>query len=63
VSDLTPTLLAIAVLAAALLIGVGGRGLMKPGANRLKSGLMVGAGLVTLFNVWIGSGFPGLAAP
>ncbi len=45
--------LAIAMLAAFALI-LGGLWLLRaPGGNRVKAGLMIGAGLVTIFNVWV----------
>ena len=48
-----PVLLSAAVLAALALIGVGGHALVTGRGDRLKAGLMVGAGLVVLVNVWL----------
>ena len=47
------TLTTIAMLAAFALIGGGVWALTRPGISRLKAALMVAAGLVVLFNVWI----------
>lgn len=52
-SDLLAVLLSLAVLAALVLIGVGGRALATGRGDRLKAGLMVGAGVVLLVNVWL----------
>ena len=46
-------LLSLGVLAGLVLIGVGGRALATGQSDRLKAGLMVGAGVVTLINVWL----------
>jgi hypothetical protein len=49
---MTNTLLALAVIAAFALIAAGIWGLRRAGP-KLKPWLMIAAGLVTLFNVWI----------
>jgi hypothetical protein len=60
--DTSDAMLTLAMLAAFALI-LGGLWLFRaPGGNRLKAGLMVGAGLVTIFNVWINT-LPMPAAP
>ena len=46
-------LLSLGVLAGLVLIGVGGRALATGQGDRLKAGLMVGAGVVILINVWL----------
>ena len=46
-------LLSLGVLAGLVLIGVGGRALATGKGDRLKAGLMVGAGVVVLINVWL----------
>jgi hypothetical protein len=51
--ETSDALLALAMLAAFALILAGLWLLRAPGGNRLKAGLMVAAGLVTIFNVWI----------
>ena len=50
---MTETLLSLGVLAGLILIGFGIRGLVKRDIDRLKAGLMVGAGVVVLINVWL----------
>lgn len=46
-------MITLAMLAAFALV-LGGLWLLRaPGGNRLKAGLMIAAGLVTVFNVWI----------
>ena len=50
---MTDALLALAMCAALLLIAVGGWTLVRGRGSRLKAGLMVAAGLVTIFNVWV----------
>lgn len=47
------TLLSLGVIAALVLIGVGGWALATRRGDRLKASLMVGAGLVVLVNVWL----------
>jgi hypothetical protein len=47
------TLLGLGALAAFVLIGFGIRGLMVRDIDRLKAGLMIGAGVVVLINVWL----------
>lgn len=47
------TLLGLGALAAFVLIGFGVRGLIARDIDRLKAGLMVGAGIVVLINVWL----------
>lgn len=54
---MTEIMLSIAVLAALLLIGVGGWALLQRRRPALRPMLMIGAGVVTLLNVWL------LAAP
>jgi hypothetical protein len=56
VTDLMPAVLAVAVLAAMTLMGAGSWALFQRDANRLKAWLMVGAGAVTLLNVWLAAG-------
>jgi hypothetical protein len=57
-TNLLPILLALAVLAAfALLIG-GGVLLRRGATHRLKGGLMIGAGVITLLNVYSFATFP-----
>ena len=46
-------LFALAAVASLALIGVGCRGLLRPRGSRVRPGLMVAAGLVTLLNVWL----------
>ncbi len=56
---LLPILLALAVLAAFALF-IGGSLLLRRGAaHRLKGGLMIGAGIITLLNVYNFATFPG----
>jgi hypothetical protein len=56
--SMLPFLLAIAVLGAFALI-IGGAVLLRRGAaDRLKGGLMIGAGLITLLNVYSFATFP-----
>lgn len=51
--DTSNAMLTLAMLAAFALI-LGGLWVFRaPGGNRVKAGLMVGAGLVTIFNVWV----------
>ncbi len=51
--DTSNAMLTLAMLAAFALI-LGGLWLIRaPGGNRLKAGLMIMAGLVTVFNVWV----------
>lgn len=60
--DTSDAMLTLAMLAAFALI-LGGLWLIRaPGGNRLKAGLMIAAGLVTIFNVWINT-LPLPAAP
>jgi hypothetical protein len=47
------TLLSLGVLAGLVLIGFGVRGLIVRDIDRLKAGLMVGAGVAVLINVWL----------
>jgi hypothetical protein len=57
-SGALPVLLAIAVLAAFALL-IGGAVLLRRGAaHRLKGGLMIGAGIITLLNVYSFATFP-----
>jgi hypothetical protein len=49
---MTNTLLAFGVIAAFALIGAGVWGLRQAGP-KLKPWLMIAAGLVTLFNIWV----------
>jgi hypothetical protein len=44
-----------AMFAAFALIGTGIWMLVKRIGTRLKAGLMIGAGVVTIFNVWVNS--------
>lgn len=46
-------LLSMGVLAGLALIGVGSWALARRRGDRLKAGLMVGAGIVVLINVWL----------
>ncbi len=46
-------LLGVAVLAALVLIAVGGQALATRRGDRLKAALMVAAGVVVLVNVWL----------
>lgn len=48
-----PTLLSLGVLAGLLLAGFGCWALVTGYGDRLKAGLMVGAGVVVLINVWL----------
>ena len=48
-----PALLSLGVLAGLLLGGFGIWALVTGYADRLKAGLMVGAGVVVLINVWL----------
>ena len=48
-------LLALAMLAAFALIGTGLWMLAKGVGTKLKAGLMIAAGAVTVFNVWVSS--------
>jgi hypothetical protein len=58
-SGIISLLLTLAVLAAfALLIG-GGVLLRRGAGHRLKGGLMIGAGVITLLNVYSFATFPG----
>ena len=50
---MTDVLVTIAMLAALALIVTGGWMLVKGVGTRLKAGLMIGAGVVTIFNVWV----------
>jgi hypothetical protein len=51
--DTSDAMLTLAMLAAFALI-LGGLWLLRAaGGSRVKAGLMIGAGLVTIFNVWI----------
>jgi multisubunit Na+/H+ antiporter MnhC subunit len=50
---MTDVLMALAMLAAFALIGTGVWMLVKRRGTRLKAGLMIAAGLVTIFNVWV----------
>lgn len=60
--DTSDAMLTLAMLAAFALM-LGGLWLIRaPGGNRLKAGLMIAAGLVTIFNVWINT-LPLPAAP
>lgn len=52
-SGFVPALLGLAVLAALALAGVGGWALATGRGDRLKAGLMIGAGIVVLINVWL----------
>ncbi|QYE34256.1 MULTISPECIES: hypothetical protein [Sphingosinicellaceae] len=47
------TLLSLGALAGLLLAGFGIWALVTGYGNRLKAGLMVGAGVVVLINVWL----------
>jgi len=51
--ETSDVMLSFAMLAAFVLIAGGLWLLRAPGGNRLKAGLMVAAGVVTIFNVWI----------
>jgi hypothetical protein len=57
-SPLVSTVLAIGVLCALALIAAGVYGLRRPGRDRLRAGLMIAAGLVTLLNVYLFSTMP-----
>lgn len=50
---MTDLLLGLAMLAAFALIGTGLWMLAKGVSTRLKAGLMIAAGVVTIFNVWV----------
>lgn len=50
---MTDVLIALAMLAAFALMGTGVWMLAKGLGTRLKAGLMIAAGLVTIFNVWV----------
>lgn len=51
--DTSNAMLTLTMLAAFALV-LGGLWLVRaPGGSRLKAGLMIAAGLVTVFNVWI----------
>lgn len=52
-SALTQAALTAAMFAAFALIGTGGWMLVKRVGTRLKAGLMIAAGAVTIFNVWV----------
>ena len=47
------TLLSLGVVAGLLLAGFGGWALATGYGDRLKAGLMIGAGVVVLINVWL----------
>jgi len=49
----TDLFITIAMFAALALIVTGGWMLAKGIGTRLKAGLMIAAGLVTIFNVWV----------
>ncbi|WP_439534761.1 hypothetical protein [Polymorphobacter sp.] len=51
--DTSSPMLSLAMVAAFILIGGGFWLIRAPGGNRLKAGLMIAAGVVTLFNVWV----------
>jgi hypothetical protein len=51
--DTSDAMLSLAMIAAFALIIAGIWLIRAPGGNRLKAGLMIAAGLVTIFNVWI----------
>jgi hypothetical protein len=51
--ETSDAMLSLAMLAAFALIVAGLWLVRAPGGNRLKAGLMIAAGLVTIFNVWI----------
>lgn len=51
--DTSDAMLTLAMLAAFALILGGLWTFRAAGGNRLKAGLMIAAGLVTIFNVWI----------
>ena len=50
---MTDVLVAVAMFAAFALIGTGLWMLAKGVGTRLKAGLMIAAGVVTIFNVWV----------
>lgn len=50
---LVAVMLSLGVLAALAMIAVGVRALVTGRGDRLKAGLMVGAGVVVLINVWL----------
>ena len=52
---MTDFLLGLAMLAAFALIGTGLWMLAKKIGTPLKAGLMIAAGVVTIFNVWVNS--------
>lgn len=52
---MTDVLVTLAMFAAFALIGTGAWMLIKRVGTRLKAGLMIAAGAVTIFNVWIAS--------
>jgi flagellar biogenesis protein FliO len=51
--DTSDAMLSLAMIAAFALILAGIWLIRAPGGNRLKAGLMIAAGLVTIFNVWV----------
>jgi hypothetical protein len=58
-TNLVPLLLTLAVFAAFALL-IGGSVLLRRGAaHRLKGGLMIGAGIITLLNVYSFATLPG----
>ena len=50
---MSDVLIAVAMLGALALIGTGGWLLVQGRGSRLRAGLMVAAGCVTIFNVWV----------
>ncbi|QXQ05227.1 hypothetical protein KX816_13215 [Sphingosinicellaceae bacterium] len=50
---MTDILVAVAMFAAFALIGTGLWMLAKGVGTRVKAGLMIAAGVVTIFNVWV----------
>lgn len=55
-------MLAVGVICAFLLIGFGLAGLRRAGRDRLRAGLMIGAGAVTLLNIYFFATMPGYKA-
>ena len=57
-SDLIAVLLSLGVVAAALLMTFGTRILLRQPDDRRRGWLMIGAGAVTLMNIWLWSTMP-----
>lgn len=57
-SNMVATLLSFGVIASVLLIGAGAHAVWKQPDERKRGWLMIAAGAITLFNIWMWTAVP-----